>query len=522
MTNDEREQLTGPDLALGYERAALVEGKMVLGHAQGEAVVLAQAGGECFALSARCTHYGGNLAHGMLVGKTIRCPLHHAAFCLRSGKVLAPPALDAVPCWTLEEHGQRIFVIGKAKPLPSPPPSRVESTGPAQSPIVQGPIVIVGGGAAGLAAAETLRQEGYAGRLTMLSAEHAPPSDRPNFKHYLAGMVPEEWIPLRPATFFQEHRIELVLGARVVRIDRAGSKVVVENGESYSYERLLLATGAAPAKLGVPGSELPHVHTLRTLEDSRAILAACATSRHAVVVGASFIGLESAAALRKQNLEVRVVAPESRPLERILGPRLGDFVRALHEAHGVKFHFGQTVRSVEPDTVTLSDGARVPADLVVAGVGVRPNLALAEAAGLVIDRGVVVDAHLETSVPGIYAAGDLARWPDPHTGEQIRVEHWVVAQRQGQIAARNMFGKRERCDLVPFFWTRQYDVSICYVGHAERWDEVEEDGNLARRDFRIRYRRSGRTLAVATVGRDLESLRAEMELERSRAGADGV
>jgi len=505
---DEAQSLTGPDLTQGFEPARLNDGELLLGHANGEAVVIAKDAGECFAVSAKCTHYGGNLARGILVGGAIRCPLHHAEFCLRTGEVLTPPALDPVKSWALENRGDRLYVIGKAERKRSAQMTR---------PATQGPIVIVGGGAAGHAAAETLRNEGYSGKLTLLSAEPSPPSDRPNFKHYLAGMVPDEWIPLRPAGFFEEHRIELVLGARVTRIDIARGAVVLEGGKEYPYSRLLLATGADPVKLGVPGAELPHVHSLRSVEDCGAIIELCARAKQAVVVGASFIGLETAAALRKRNLQVRVVAPESRPLERVLGSQLGDFARALHESHGVEFHFGQTVRSVEPDAVTLSNGERVPADLVVAGIGVRPNIALAEAAGLTLDRGVVVNEYLETSVPGVYAAGDIARWPDPHSGEKIRVEHWVVAQRHGQIAARNMLGKEQRCELVPFFWTRQYDVSICYVGHAERWDELEVDGDLAQRDYRVSYRRNGRTLAVATVGRDIDSLRAEVDLERVRA-----
>jgi NADPH-dependent 2,4-dienoyl-CoA reductase/sulfur reductase-like enzyme/nitrite reductase/ring-hydroxylating ferredoxin subunit len=504
--SNEQQILPGPDLTLGFEPARLGDGELLLGHAQGEAIVVAKDAGECFAISAKCTHYGGNLAQGILVAGAIRCPLHHASFCLRTGEALTPPALDPVSAWTLESRGDRLYVIGKAARVPAVP---------AVMPSMPGPIVVVGGGAAGLAAAEALRNEGYSGKLTLLSAEPSVPSDRPNFKHYLAGMVPDEWLPLRPPGFFEEHRIELVLSARVTRIDVARSTLIVEGGQEYPYRRLLLATGADPVKLGVAGSDLPHVHSLRSVEDTHAILAGCATAKQAVVVGASFIGLETAAALRKRNLQVRVVAPEARPLERILGPQLGEFARALHESHGVEFHLGQAVRSVQSDSVTLSNGERLPADLVVAGIGVRPNVALAEAAGLIVDRGVVVDEYLETTVPGIYAAGDIARWPDPHSGEKIRVEHWVVAQRQGQIAARNMLGKRQRCELVPFFWTRQYDVSICYVGHAERWDELVADGDLARRDYRLAYRRNGRTLAVATVGRDIGSLRAEVELERT-------
>jgi NADPH-dependent 2,4-dienoyl-CoA reductase/sulfur reductase-like enzyme len=234
-------------------------------------------------------------------------------------------------------------------------------------------------------------------------------------------------------------------------------------------------------------------------------------------MGASFIGLEVAASLRAREIEVHVVAPDKLPMERILGPQMGNFVRALHEEHGVVFHLEDTAKAIEGKQVQLTSGGRIEADLVVAGIGVRPRIALAERAGLAADRGVVVNAYLETSAPGIFAAGDIARWPDPHSGEEIRIEHWVVAERQGQTAARNMLGQREKFAAVPFFWSQHYDIPINYVGHAEKWDELIVEGDIPGKDCLLHFKRNGRTLAAASIFRDLESLQIEASMEREAA-----
>ena len=500
-------ELKGPDFVQGIAEAELTDGAVLLGHAEGEAVLLTRRGGEIFAVGATCTHYGGPLAEGLIDGDKVHCPYHHACFSLRTGEALQAPALNPIACYEIDKRGGRLFVIGK---------STARATLPGASSVRPASVVILGGGAAAQAAAEMLRREGFAGKVTMLSADTSPPCDRPNLsKDYLAGTAPEEWIPLRPPEFFAEQKIDLVLGTRATAIDVSGKQVKVEGGGTYAYDALLLATGADPIKLSIPGADLPHVHSLRTLADSRAIIAKLGAAKRAVVLGASFIGLEVAASLRARNVEVHVVAPEDRPLARVLGPELGDFVRTLHEEHGVVFHLGQSATSIDAHGVTLANGEVLPADLVVAGIGVRPAVALAEAAGLAVDRGVVVNEYLETSAPGIFAAGDIARWPDPHTGETIRVEHWVVAERHGQIAARNILGRKERCAIVPFFWSQHYDVQISYVGHAEQWDRIDVAGSIAARDCRVELRRAGKTLAVVTIGRDLESLRAEVAMGRS-------
>jgi len=494
------------DLTAGVPTASLPEGAALSGTVGDDEVVLVRTGDRFFAVGAHCTHYRGALAEGLVVGGTIRCPLHHACFDLVTGEAVRAPALDPIGCWRVERQGERVFVREKM-----PPRAPVVMTDRSRHPQS---IVIVGGGAAGLAAADMLRREGYDGPITMLSGDADPPVDRPNLsKDYLAGEAQDDWIPLWPADLYAERRVDLVLGVRVTSVDTAARAVVLEDGSRREFGALLMATGAEPVRLPVPGADTAGVFYLRTFADSRAIVERAQGARRAVVVGASFIGLEVAASLRARGIAVDVVAPEQEPLERVMGAEVGRFVRALHEAHGVVFHLGETVASLAGRAVTLSGGATLDADFVVMGVGVRPSVALAERSGLAVDRGISVDEYLETSVPGIFAAGDVARWPDPHTGERIRVEHWVVAERQGQTAARNMLGRRERFDAVPFFWSQHYDVTIRYVGHAEGWDEVRVDGSLEARDASVSFWRGGRRLAVATVSRDRASLQAEVELE---------
>ena len=498
----------GPDLTGGVELAQFSDGKL-LGHVGEDEVLLVQAGDTVFAVGAHCTHYHGPLADGLVVGESIRCPWHHACFDLRTGEATCAPAFDPIARYNVERRDGKIFVGGKIEARPSNPHALKETPDK---------IVIVGGGAAGFAAAEMLRREKFAGEIVMLSSEAAAPVDRPNLsKDYLAGSAQADWIPLRADDFYRDLKIDLRLGVEVASIDVAGHAVVLKDGARLAYDRLLLATGAEPNRLSIPGADRPNVHVLRTLADSNAIIANAKDARCAVVIGASFIGLEAAASLRARDLEVHVVGPEKIPMERVLGPEMGKFVRSLHEEHGVIFHLEEGVSAIDERGVVLKSGAVIPADLVVSGIGVRPRLALAEQAGLAIDRGVVVDRILQTSAPGIYAAGDIARWPDPHSGANIRVEHWVVAERQGQVAARNMLGAREAFNAVPFFWSQHYDIPINYVGHAEKWDEIVVHGEIAAHDCLLEYKLNGKTLAVASIFRDTDSLEAAAAMEEGRA-----
>jgi NADPH-dependent 2,4-dienoyl-CoA reductase/sulfur reductase-like enzyme/nitrite reductase/ring-hydroxylating ferredoxin subunit len=490
----------GPDFTLGVETSEIPEDGVLGGHVGDDPVVLARVDGELVAFSGACTHYSGPLKEGLRVGGTLRCPWHHACFDLRSGDALEAPALAPLDRWKTVAKDGKVFVSGKLAPAEAR--NRVLAGAPPKT------VVIVGGGAAGFACAQRLRDLGYDGGLTLLSADARAPYDRPNLsKDYLAGEADPAWMPLKDEAYYRDLRIDLRLSTTVERIDPVVRRLTLQGGTALDYDALLLATGAEPNRPGTPGLDRDNVFVLRRWADSDALISALKGARTAAVVGSSFIGLEAAAALRTRGLEVCVIAPESLPLESKFGAEVGRFVQGLHESHGVRFHLGRSVSAFSGETLTLDDGTKLAADVVVLGVGVKPRLELAQAAGLKIDGGVLVDARFRTSAPGVFAAGDIARFPDPASGAPIRVEHWVAAERQGQIAAASMLGIDAPIDEPAFFWSAHYDVSIRYVGHAEHWDRIEIDGDLAGRDATVRYLEGGTILAAATIGRDLEALR---------------
>lgn len=497
--------LTGPDLEKGVPASSLAEGKPLLGHSDGEAVMLVQANGKVYATAATCSHYGGPLAEGLVVGNKVHCPWHHACFDLETGLGLGP-GLTPIACFDVVNEGGLVSVRKKrdayrAKPVPGP-----------------SSVVIVGGGAAGAACAETLRRHGYEGSITLLADEPPGPVDRPNLsKDYLAGNAPEEWIPLRDAGFYQEMKIDFRLGDAVTSLDTKGRTVMLASGKSVPYGALLLATGAEPRKLPIPGADGPHVHTLRTLADSRAIIANAKEGTQVVVIGSSFIGLEVAASLRARNVRVEVVSTDAAPLAKIVGEKIGTFVRSIHEAKGVKFHLGRKPTKIGQGVVELDDGTSLAADLVVLGVGVSPRTSLAEAAGLDVQRGVLVDQNLRASAPDVYAAGDIASYPDPWSGARVRIEHWMVAERQGQGVARAMLGIGGPYQDVPFFWSAHYETTLNYVGHAEGWDRILEGGSLESGRYVAGFERGGKVLAAVTVGDDHRSLEIEAAMQAGDA-----
>ncbi|MGH8870871.1 MAG: FAD-dependent oxidoreductase [Acidimicrobiia bacterium] len=497
----EETKAIGPDLVNeGISSESMELNTPAKGQVDDKQVIVVRTEDGLRAVAGSCTHYGGPLGDGLCVGGQVHCPWHHAIFDLTTGEAVGGPALNPIRVYEPSERDGRVYVTG---PVDAPIPDRVP-------PVTPTSVVIVGSGAAGAAAAETLRRLGYANPITLIGEE--PPIDRPNVsKDYLAGTAPEEWMPLRSPDFYREHDIDLVTGARVTVIDRGRQTVALEDGRTLEYGALLVAPGAEPRRLPTPGGNQPHVHYLRTLEDSRSIISALGGTQHAIVIGAGFIGLEVAASLRQRDLEVTVVAPEEVPLVSVIGETLGRFVQELHEEHGVVFRLGQTVSEIGADQVTLDDGTTLPADLVVIGVGVIPRTGLAEDAGLEVDNGIVVDDRLRTSDPNIWAAGDVALYPDQNAG-RVRIEHWVLAERQGQAAARNILGHDVPFTDPPFFWSQHYDLPINVAGHAKEWDEEIVRGDPAELDVMVGYREDGVIQAVASIYRDLESLRAEHAL----------
>lgn len=494
--------LSGQDFTAGVALASIPATGVLLGHVDETPVLLALVDGKPHAVSASCTHYGGPLGEGLRVGDEIRCPWHHACFSLRSGKAVKAPAFTPLDCWKVEVEGERVFVRGE----------RVAADAAAQpvaTPLQN--VLIVGGGAAGFACAQRLRERGFAGRITLLSEDSAPPVDRPNLsKDYLAGSAPAEWIPLQSPAYYREHGIDLHLDCAVTALDLRERRATTRAGERFGYDALLLATGAEASRIPLPRFDLPNVFTLRTLADADALIRGIADAGAIAVIGSGFIGMEAASALRARGLAVHVVTPEALPLERILGARLAQHLLDRHQSHGVGFYLQTQAEHFDGHNLRLTNGDTLAVDALLVGIGVRPRIQLADAAGLRIQNGIVVDDRLRTSVAGVYAAGDVARYP--HGGGMARVEHWVHAQRQGQCVADNMLGFDRAFDDPPFFWTHHYGTDLRYLGHGSGWNRIEVDGDPAANDCLARYYRDDVLVAAAAIGRDRDLLALQAQL----------
>src|SRR5689334_13074051 len=482
-------------------------------------ILLARVDGGFHAVSATCPHYGGPLAEGALCGTRVMCPWHHAVFNVVNGDLEEPPALDALVSYAVRVDDEKIFVR-----VPEVTADRRTPAMAKCDPNVDSrQFVIIGAGAAGYSAAQTLREEGFRGQIVMITREDRAPYDRPNLsKDYLHGHAEPEWMPLRGEDFFNEHDITLLLNRDVTSVDARTKTITFDSGETMDYDALLVATGGAPVRLNMSGGDLKNVCVLRSFADADSIIETASHSRRCVVVGASFIGMEAAYSLRERGLDVTVVAPSSEPFELTLGREVGAVFRRLHEKHGVRFKLGSIVYGFEGshkvEAVTLDNGEQIETDMVVVGVGVRPVTQFIDGVELDQKGAVVVDSSLRAA-DGLYAAGDIASFPDSRAGERIRIEHWRTALKQGRTAARNMLGRNVTFDGVPFFWTQQFDVVLLYVGHAAVWDEIIYRGDVAAHDFLAFFVKDNRVLAVAGMNRDREMDAAEELLRLHRMPA---
>jgi NADPH-dependent 2,4-dienoyl-CoA reductase/sulfur reductase-like enzyme/nitrite reductase/ring-hydroxylating ferredoxin subunit len=474
-------------------------------------ILLARVGDDFHAVSPTCPHYGAPLVEGTLCGARVMCPWHHACFNVTTGDMEEPPALDSLVRYDVRVREGRIFAS-----LPQDAPGETAEETPQDrrlpSLVKHDPdadarrFIIIGGGAAGYTAAQTLREDGFRGRITVVTREDRAPYDRPNLsKDYLQGHAEPAWMPLRPDEFYDEFDIELVCKKEVTRVDPRLKRITFEGGETQTYDALLVATGGESRKLNIPGADLKNICVLRSFADADSIMEVASRSTRAVVIGASFIGMEVAYSLAERGLEVTVVAPSGEPFEAVLGAEVGALFRRLHESHNVRFKLGSIVYRFEGGShvqaVVLESGERIETDMVVAGVGVHPATGFLRGVRLHEDGGVLVDAHLRAA-EDLYAAGDIACFTDARTGERVRIEHWRMAQQQGRVAAHNMAGRDTPFGGVPFFWTRQFDAGLLYVGHASAWDEIVFQGEVASGDFLAFYLKGDRVLAVAGMNRE--------------------
>jgi NADPH-dependent 2,4-dienoyl-CoA reductase/sulfur reductase-like enzyme/nitrite reductase/ring-hydroxylating ferredoxin subunit len=477
----------------------------------GKKVLLLRCDGAVRAFGARCPHYDGPLSKGLLHDGRLVCPWHQGVFDARTGDLLEPPPLSGLTAFPVRIDGGDVYVD-------RPDDAARQRTMPmaGRDPRDERTFVVVGGGAAGAAAVESLRQHGFTGRVVLVGREEGRPYDRPNLtKDYLAGTAGADWLPLRPASFYERHGIEL-LHAEVTSLDAASRRLDLDDGSSMSPDAVLIATGGLPRRLEVPGAELPGVFTLRSWADCDAVVAAAEGAARAIVVGAGFIGMETAASLRERGLEVTVVAPHQTPLTAQLGREVGGLLQARHEEHGVGYSLGRTVVRCDGDrrvrAVELDDGSRRDADLVVVGIGVRPATSFIVNADLNDDGSLDVDEELRVNGHGVWAAGDIARYPEPHVGGRVRIEHWRLAEQLGRAAAASMAGRGAPFGAVPGFWTQQFGLRVSYVGVGRAWDGTIAVGDPASGDFTVFYT-SDDALVAAAGTRDLD-LAAFAELMR--------
>ncbi len=491
--------------------ADLAEGGMRGVEEAGEKILLARIGGRCHAVGGTCPHAGAPLSEGVLHGEVVTCPWHKAAFNVTTGRRVEPPAMDDLPRYETSVVGGRVLVevTGGSRPEHTPTmPSGDDRC-----------MAIVGAGAAGAMAAQTLREAGFAGRVVLIGQEDRVPYDRTVLSKYaLSGKKGGEKTPLQDQAFYDRHAIERV-SRRVASIDPATRSLTFGDGTTFAYHAVLAATGGAPRRLETPGAELDGVFVLRSAADAEAIADAAAQARSVVIAGSGFIAMEAAASLCERGLSVTVVAPQSAPFERQLGAEVGRVFQTVHEREGIVFRLGDEIVALDGRTrvegVRLKSGGRLQADLVVVGLGITPATEFIGGVTRTKDGGILVDRTLRAA-DGLYAAGDIAAFPLRGDGETIRVEHWRVAEQHGRTAALNMLGHERAYDSVPYFWTIHFMKRLDYVGHAEHWDEIVLDGDREKPDFTAFYLQNDRVAAIAGWGRDKQMATAITLMTRQR------
>jgi len=489
----------------------LKEGVPVVAEVEEKKILIVRAEGKIYACGNECSHYHAPLSDGLVAGHIVTCPWHNARFDIRDGRLDAPPGLNNLATYETKVDNGQVWVrqVGKGTiPMPEGEDDRT--------------FLLVGAGAAGNSAAETLRREGFAGRIVMVTGEAHGPYDRTMLsKDLLSGEAPAKWLPLRGQKFYDRLNIEVRPEKPVTAVDPSRRSVTFADGTTMKADRILLATGGTPRTLDLPGADKPGCFRLRSRKDAEAILAALEQTKTVVVVGASFIGLEVACSLRTREIDVHVVAPEAVPLAAVFGEQIGRRIKKTHEENGVTFHLGQTVKEFAGQDrvreVLLEDGSRLKTDCVIIGVGIRPAVEFLEASGLVKDGAVPVNGRLETAAKGLFAAGDIALVPDGRSGELRRVEHWVEAGRQGMHAARCMLGAKDSYREVPFFWSKQYGSSLRFIGHAPKFDQVAFRGDVSDKTFLAGFYADGTLRAAASVGRARELIRLGQMLEAGKS-----
>jgi len=468
------------------------------------------------ATAAHCSHYGAPLEKGVMYRKRVICPWHNACYNLASGAQLQPPGRDNLASYPVQIASGTVYVE-----LPDGVDEHVEPLSAAENTDSDSRrFVIVGGGAAGTAAAERLRQVCFQGEIVVLSADENLPYDRTKLSK--AALQKDELDGpdlLRSPQFYQQHNIDIKTSAPVSKIDIKTQQISYGDDETLKYDSLLIATGGKVRELPMAGSGLENVFTIRNVEDTQHILEAAKDAAEVVIVGAGFIGMEAASSLRQKGLSVTVVAPNEVPFEKVLGEKVGKLFQQVHESEGVVFKLGSKAEKLKGESkvesVELDSGEMLPADLVIVGIGVTPATDFIEGVGLdEDDRSVLVNQYLQAA-PNVYAAGDIAQFPHFITGKPVRIEHWRLAMQHGRTAAENMMGQTVPFEAVPFFWSGQFDMKLRYVGHSENYDDVVIQGSLNDQKFLAFYAEGEQVMAVAGIGRDRD-IAAISELMRLR------